>query len=103
MQVDTARNGRAAMQKMQVADYDLIITDFKMPQMSGRELFDWIKQNRPNLANHIIFVTGDTVSIDTRTFFEKNHSRYLAKPFKIEEVKEVIQQTLEQEPCKTKP
>jgi two-component system, NtrC family, sensor kinase len=95
MQVDTASNGRAAMEKMQVCEYDLVITDFKMPQMSGGDLFEWIKENRPHLANRIIFVTGDTVSLETRTFFEDNHSRYLAKPFKIEEVKEVIQQTFE--------
>ena len=44
MQVDTANDGRAAMQKMQVVEYDLIITDFKMPQMSGKDLFDWIKE-----------------------------------------------------------
>jgi two-component system, NtrC family, sensor kinase len=95
MQVDTANDGRAAMQKMQTGEYDLIITDFRMPQMSGRDLFDWVKKNRPQLANHIIFVTGDTVSAETRTFFEDNRSRYLAKPFKIEEVKEMIQQAFE--------
>jgi two-component system NtrC family sensor kinase len=93
--VDTAGDGRIAMKKMQNRDYDLIVTDFKMPQMSGRELFHWIRENRPHLANRIIFVTGDTVSPETRSFFEENQNRYLAKPFKIEEVKEVIQQTLE--------
>jgi two-component system NtrC family sensor kinase len=95
MIVDTASDGRAAMHKMEAGDYDLIITDFKMPQMSGRDLFNWIKENRPHAANRIIFVTGDTVSLETRTFFEDHQNRYLAKPFKIEEVKEVIQQTLE--------
>jgi two-component system NtrC family sensor kinase len=95
LQVDTAGNGRAAMQKIQVGEYDLIVSDFKMPQMSGRDLFNWIKENRPHLASRIIFVTGDTVSADTRSFFEDNNSRFLAKPFKIEEVKEVIQQALE--------
>jgi two-component system NtrC family sensor kinase len=95
MSVDTASDGRAAMHKMQDNDYDLIVTDFKMPQMSGRELFNWIKENRPHLAKRIIFVTGDTVSLETRSFFEDNQNRFLAKPFKIEEVKEVIQQALE--------
>jgi two-component system, NtrC family, sensor kinase len=98
MQVHTAADGRAAMHKMQDRDYDLIITDFKMPQMSGRDLFNWIKENRPHLASRIIFVTGDTVSVETRSFFEDNNNRYLAKPFKIEEVKEVIQQALEANP-----
>jgi two-component system NtrC family sensor kinase len=95
LQVDTACNGRAAMQKMEVGEYDLIVSDFKMPQMSGKDLFHWIKENRPHLASRIIFVTGDTVSADTRSFFEDNNSRFLAKPFKIEEVKEVIQQALQ--------
>lgn len=95
MKVDTAHNGRVAKEKIQVNDYDLIITDFKMPKMSGRELFDWIKAERPHLAKRIIFVTGDTVSSETRSFFENNDNRYLAKPFKIEEVKEAIQQALE--------
>lgn len=95
MQVDTAGDGMAAMEKLTKGDYDLIITDYKMPQMSGRELFQWIKETRPHMAKRIIFVTGDTVSTETRSFFEKNCNLYLAKPFKIEEVKEVIQQTLE--------
>jgi two-component system, NtrC family, sensor kinase len=95
MLVETAGNGRIAMNKIQNVDYDVVVTDFKMPQMSGKDLFDWIKENRPHLANRIIFVTGDTVSAETRSFFEENQNRYLAKPFKIEEVKEVIQQMLE--------
>jgi two-component system NtrC family sensor kinase len=95
MVVDTASDGRMAMQKILSTQYDLVISDFKMPQMSGKELYRWIKENRPQLANRIIFVTGDTVSADTRSFLEDNKNRYLAKPFKIEEVKEVIQQTLE--------
>jgi two-component system, NtrC family, sensor kinase len=95
MKVDTASDGLAAMNKILSAEYDLVISDFKMPQMSGRELFGWIKENRPQLAHRIVFVTGDTVSVETRSFFEDNNSRYLAKPFKIEDVKAVIQQTLE--------
>jgi PAS domain S-box-containing protein len=93
--VDTAADGLAAMVKLTESDYDVIITDFKMPHMSGRELFHWVQQKRPHLARRIIFVTGDTVSTETRMFFENSSNLYLAKPFKIEEVKEVIQQTLE--------
>jgi two-component system NtrC family sensor kinase len=95
MQVATAGDGRAAMEMLANNEYDLIITDFKMPQMSGRELYQWIQEKRPQLARRIIFITGDTVSAETRSFFESNSNLYLAKPFKIEEVKEVIQQTLE--------
>ncbi len=96
MVVETANDGKLAMEKMLHNDYDLIITDFKMPQMSGRELFHWVKDQRPHLLDRIIFVTGDTASSETRSFFDDVGNRYLAKPFKIEEVKEVIQETLQQ-------
>jgi two-component system NtrC family sensor kinase len=95
VEVDTACDGRAAMGMMQLHEYDLIVTDFKMPQMSGRDLFEWIKEHRPHLASRIVFVTGDTVSPETRSFFESTANRYLAKPFRIEEVRDVVQQTLE--------
>ena len=46
LQIDTANNGRTAMQKMQQADYDLIITDFKMPQ-DEREGSVQLDQGKP--------------------------------------------------------
>jgi two-component system NtrC family sensor kinase len=98
LSVDTAKNGEVALKKMDSNQYDLVITDYRMPQMSGKELFNWIKENRPELANRIVFFTGDTVSNETRSFFEENHCRFLAKPFKIEEVKEIIRQVLEANP-----
>jgi DNA-binding response OmpR family regulator len=64
--------------------------------VSGRDLFSWVQRERPQLARRMIFVTGDTVSVETRTFFEDGSRRYLAKPFKIEEIKEVIHQMLEE-------
>ncbi len=98
MQVDTADDGKVALEKILCTKYDIVFTDFKMPNMSGKELFHSIKDQRPDLLKRIIFVTGDTVSTETRSFFETTGNRYLAKPFKIEEVKEVIQQTLESQP-----
>jgi CheY-like chemotaxis protein len=83
------------MDRMQHNSYDLIVTDFRMPQMSGRDLFKWIQANHPHLANRVIFVTGDIASVETRSFFEDSQNRYLAKPFKIEEVEEIIRQVLE--------
>jgi two-component system NtrC family sensor kinase len=95
MHVDAADNGRAAVEKMKAKDYDVVFTDFKMPQMGGRELFQWVQEHRPQMATRIVFVTGDTISGETRSFFDGHSTRYLEKPFKIEEVKELIQQTLE--------
>ena len=93
--VDTATNSRTALNKIQSCEYDLIITDYKMPQMNGGDLFTWLKENRPSLANRIVFMTGDTVNPETYSFFKNNRIRYLTKPFKIEEIKDIVAQTLE--------
>ena len=93
--VDTATNSRTALNKIQSCEYDLVITDYKMPQMSGGDLFNWVKENRPSLANKIVFMTGDTVNPETHSFFKNNRIRYLTKPFKIEEIKDIVAQTLE--------
>ncbi len=96
--LDTASNGHQAMEMLAATDYDVIITDFKMPQMGGRDLYRWVKSERPEMANRILFVTGDTVSRDTQSFFEQTSARYLAKPFKIEEIKEQILNLLTENP-----
>lgn len=95
--VDTANNGREAIPKIQGTDYDVIITDFRMPQMSGKELFDWTKEHKPRLAERIIFVTGDTVRPETYSFLENTQNRYLSKPFVIEEIADAIRHVLESE------
>ena len=93
--VDTAADSRTALNKIQSGEYDLVVTDYKMPHMSGGDLFKWVKENRPLLANRIVFMTGDTVNPETHSFFKNNRIRYLTKPFKIEEIKDIIAKTLE--------
>ena len=92
--VDTATDSRAALDKIRSCEYDLIITDYKMPHMSGGDLYKWVKENRPSMVTKIVFMTGDTVSHETNSFFENNQIRYLTKPFKIEEIKDMVAQAL---------
>ena len=94
--VDTATDSQTALDKIRACEYDLVITDYKMPHMNGRDLFNWVKENRPSMVNRIVFMTGDTVNPETHSFFNDNRIRYLTKPFKIEEIKNMVAQTLEE-------
>jgi len=93
--VDTAEDSQTALEKIQSCEYDLVITDYRMPRTSGGSLFNWVKKNRPSLVNKIVFMTGDTVNPETYSFFKNNRIRYLTKPFKIEEIKDIVAKTLE--------
>jgi CheY-like chemotaxis protein len=57
-----------------------------MPGMSGRELYSYIEQAHPDMAQRVIFSTGDTVSQESWAFLSKVQNRCISKPFKPDEV-----------------
>ncbi|MGH9866754.1 MAG: PAS domain-containing hybrid sensor histidine kinase/response regulator [Candidatus Polarisedimenticolia bacterium] len=93
-QVETACNGRQALEKLRATDFDVIISDLKMPDMGGQRLYESLGQIKPHLLPRMIFSTGDTVSASTQTFFQKIGNPYLSKPFKLEEVDEMVRKVL---------
>lgn len=95
-QVDAARNGVEALEKLADRHYDLIITDIKMPEMDGQELYRRLQERDPDLARRTVFITGDTVSTETRRFLERVSNPCLAKPFRIREVRETVERILEE-------
>ncbi|MEE8537790.1 MAG: response regulator, partial [Acidobacteriota bacterium] len=78
------------------ATFDLIITDVKMPNMSGRDLHGEILRRAPELAGRVLFSTGDVVNPSTRKFFEDTHSQYITKPFKLSDLRRVVRSLLAQ-------
>ena len=75
--------------------FNVIITDIKMPDMDGRGLYKRLREIDPSLAERTVFITGDTVSPDTRTFLEDVPNPCLAKPFRVREVRDTIGRILE--------
>ncbi|MCH7838038.1 MAG: response regulator [Chloroflexi bacterium] len=93
-QVDTARNGIEALERIGRGHYDVLITDIKMPDMDGRALYQRLLELDNDLAQRTVFITGDTVSPDTRDFLDQVRNPCLAKPFRIRQVRETISQIL---------
>ena len=65
-----------------------------MPGMGGQALYQRVKQMDSELARNTVFITGDTVSAETRTFLHKVDNVCLAKPFKIREIRETLNRLL---------
>jgi two-component system NtrC family sensor kinase len=85
-----AHEARAALQMIAEESPDLVLTDLKMPGMSGREFYAELRKTCPELAERVIFVTGDTVSPDTQSFLKQIGRPHLAKPFSLEEVRAAV-------------
>ena len=88
--VDTAKNGREALESIAEYDYDIVITDIKMQAMGGRELYEQLLKQNPKLAAHTIFITGDTVSSDTLAFLASTPGPSLAKPVDAAELRRCV-------------
>jgi len=87
--VDAIADARKAIEKLDSgAAYDLILSDVRMPGMNGIELYSRILEKAPAMKNKIIFITGDVMGVDIKTFLSNNNLPYLAKPFDIELLKE---------------
>jgi signal transduction histidine kinase/CheY-like chemotaxis protein len=93
-----ARTGAAAMEALQNGEFDLVVSDLKMPgTVSGEDLFRWAEANRPAMAKRFVFVTGDTVAESTATFLEKTRRRCVQKPFSIEAYLAALKETLHEQ------
>ncbi|HXV90218.1 MAG TPA: hypothetical protein VD707_02555, partial [Gemmatimonadales bacterium] len=64
--------------------------DLRMPQLGGRELYDTLAREHPDLAARVIFATGDTVRGDTLQFLEGLGRPFLHKPFALAELRRVL-------------
>ena len=89
-QVDTISDGREGLQEILAARHDLIILDCKMPGIDGKEIYHEVFARDPGLADKIIFISGDTVSLEELGFLEHKEKRLLPKPFKVHELLDTI-------------
>jgi PAS domain S-box-containing protein len=93
--VETATDGAIALDKLQGNTYDLILSDLRMPTMDGPDLYREVERHYPGLEQRFIFLTGDTLSPEMRTFLEQTQAPCLDKPFSLQEVRQMVQQAMQ--------
>ena len=72
-------------------DFDIIISDLRMPGMGGERFYEWLKHERPELAHNVIFSSGDIASRETHEFLEQTGCPVLAKPYDLKELRNAIE------------
>lgn len=95
--VDTASNGEVALGMLRQAHYDCVVSDLKMPVMDGKTLHQAVLDMDPALAGSFIFISGDTVNPETRTYLRGLENPCLSKPFQLNELEQVLQKVLASE------
>jgi two-component system NtrC family sensor kinase len=89
-EVDVAKDGQIALQHVVRCKYELLVCDWKMPGLSGPQLYDRIHLVNPEAAARVIFMTGDVVSDTFQSFLKKHSKSCLSKPFSVQEFRQTI-------------
>jgi two-component system NtrC family sensor kinase len=85
-----ASDGAEALAVAEGDTFDLVISDLRMPRLSGREFYEELVRRRPELAARLVFSSGDTVRGDTLAFLESLDRPYLHKPFSLAELRSLL-------------
>ncbi len=80
-EVAIAESGAVALALLEMARFDAIVSDLRMPDMDGSTLWQEVVLRHATLAHRMLFVTGDTLSPDARDFLRKARCPGLDKPF----------------------
>ena len=92
-EVSAATDGPAALSKLEAGRYDLLITDLRMPKMTGIELLTEAKRLRPDMP--VVLMTAFATVQTAVEAMRLGAYDYIQKPFDGEEVKLLIERTLE--------
>ena len=92
--VDTASNGREALEKLDRAAYDLVISDVRMPELDGPGLCRALEERRSSALANFIFLTTPDASDTHHAFLARTGIRALTKPVDLADLHSVVEQMI---------
>lgn len=91
--VKTCLSPSRALESIDKDDFDFILTDIRLPQMSGMEILKYVKEKKPDIPVAMITAYG-TIKQAVEAL-KKGAVDYIVKPFDVEELKIIVSQGLE--------
>ncbi|WPY98963.1 hybrid sensor histidine kinase/response regulator [Christiangramia sp. OXR-203] len=95
-EIDTAANGKIALEKINGKEYDLILTDIQMPVLDGFELIKTIRGTDEIMHLPVIALSGRT-DLEKQVYMDAGFDEKLLKPYKSATLKETIAEVLDLE------
>lgn len=91
--VETATNGAEAQALVPRGNYDLIISDIKMPKVTGIELLRFVRQHTPETI--MVMITAFSTSEEAVAAMKLGAFDYITKPFRNDEIRLIVRNALE--------
>ncbi len=88
-EVETFTRSSDALERIREKQFNIVVTDLKMEGIDGMEFLTEVKKMYPD--TEVIVITGFATMDTAKESFRKGVFDFLAKPFKLGEITEVIQ------------
>jgi two-component system NtrC family sensor kinase len=89
-QLDVASDGEGALRHLRANQYDLIICDWKMPGISGQQVYEELRRSNLSPGSRFLFITGDIMNDKIQSFLKETGTTCLPKPFSVDEFRSTI-------------
>jgi CheY-like chemotaxis protein len=93
-EVDETSSGQDAVARLTRHDYDVVLLDLRLLDLDGKAIWQWLRADRPTLAPHVVFMTGDTISAETEILLTEAGRPVLTKPLTIERITRALNEVL---------
>ncbi|HVU23713.1 MAG TPA: ATP-binding protein [Opitutus sp.] len=88
--VEAVSAGELALARIRERNFDVIVSDWKMPGLSGIYLYEQLLATDPTAAARILFMTGDVINDTFEQFLERHGRTCLSKPFAIDDFRAAV-------------
>lgn len=87
-EIEVFIDGQSALNDLKKNSCDIIVTDLKMEGVDGMKILEAAREKNPDIK--VIIITGFAQMETAKEAFKKGVFDFIAKPFKIEELKQVV-------------
>jgi len=91
-EVATATSGREALALIEGGqrEFDVVLCDLMMPDVSGMDVYERVVVHAPSLARRFVFVTGGAFTDRARAFIERVQTPVIEKPFDLSTLPDLL-------------
>ncbi len=90
-EVTDVPGAQAAITALRSGQFDAVISDLRMPGISGEEFHAALQREFPDTARRVIFTSGDTMREETRQFLSTSGCPSLQKPYELGELLQLLE------------
>jgi DNA-binding NtrC family response regulator len=94
-EVEVATSGEEALEKLERFDPDVVISDYRMAKMSGRDLLRQVRERQPDALRVLMSGWAEPQAIES-SVRDRTANRVLAKPFPPDDLVSAIREFLEE-------